>query len=249
MQGFVTCGDPTATGRTRVLAAGTGVVLDDGGPGGALTINAPGGVGPQGPAGPQGATGPAGVAGAQGAAGATGNTGATGPQGPAGATGPQGATGPTGATGAAGAGATLKKLASSPSQSSNVTYTDLTDLAFAVVNTRTYFFECYLLWQSAATTTGIGLTLSCPAGTMAGLVASLVAADGTAAAFYGAITASNDTVTGSAARAANTPDVAVIRGFFTAGADGTVTPRFRSEVNASAAQVNIGSALRVMEFA
>ena len=193
-------------------------------------VSSGGGSGPPGPEGPPGPAGP------------------QGDPGPAGADGAQGPQGIQGIQGPAGAGAVLKTLTTSPSQSSNVTYTDLTDLAFTVVNGRTYFFEFFLLYQSVITTTGIALTLSCPAGTIAARVSLQNAGDGAAASFDGSITASNDTVTSTGVRANSTPDVAVINGFFTATADGTVTPRFRSEVNASAVQVNSGSSGRVMEF-
>ena len=138
----------------------------------------------------------------------------------------------------------VKKLGSSPSQSSNVTFTDLTDLAFPVLNGRTYVFTYILLAQSVITTTGVVLSMSTPTGTLAALVSAQAAADGVSSMFSGSITASGDIVTSTGVRANGLPDVILVEGFFTATADGTVTLRFRSEINGSAVQINAGSICR-----
>ena len=126
--------------------------------------------------------------------------------------------------------------------SSNTTFTDITSLSFPVVAGKNYFFQITLRYQAAATTTGITFTATTPAGILTGRFSAIVAADGTAAGFNGAITSSGDTVTTTTVATANTDTVAIFNGIFNCTTTGTFIPQFRSSVNGSAVQVSIGSA-------
>lgn len=125
---------------------------------------------------------------------------------------------------------------------SNVTLTNITELNYVLEANKTYAFEFYILFQSnAATTTGIALTLSAPAGTLAASVLIPVAADGTGGALQGWITASGDVVVGTGVQAINTTYLARIVGVIQTTAAGNFFPQFRSEVNGSQVSCRIGS--------
>ena len=83
----------------RVLAAGSGISISDGGPGNNLVISSTATTGAQGAQGAQGVTGAQGLQGATGAQGSLGLQGASGVEGPQGPQGPQGAQGASGVEG------------------------------------------------------------------------------------------------------------------------------------------------------
>lgn len=140
--------------------------------------------GPQGVAGPTGstgATGPAGPIGIPGQDGEDGNDSLV--------PGPIGPTGPTGATGNTGIGIPgvdgndgeiwiisapppspvlnlLKTTANQTINSGAGTFVDVTGLTFPVFNGRDYAFKFYIVFQSAATTTGFKTSVNCPTGTL-----------------------------------------------------------------------------------
>lgn len=135
---------------------------------------------------------------------------------------------------------------------STTSLADVTDLIAAVDASRTYAFEAFLVWQSAATTTGIKLSVNTPAAvtTLAfareimrsgavstdGLESEMVlAADG------GTVTADVD--------AANTNRMARLSGVLINGVNaGNLTVRFASEVGASAVTIKTGSWFRVQRI-
>ena len=134
--------------------------------------------------------------------------------------------------------------------SSNVTLTNIGDLAFSVVAGKRYRIQTMILYRSTATATGIALTaaLTSAVGTLA-LTASIpVGGDGTASVFNGSITASADIVTANATPTANLDFVAQINGIFVCTTSGTITPQFRSETNGTTVTVQIGSNIIVREF-
>lgn len=134
--------------------------------------------------------------------------------------------------------------------SSNATLTNISDLAFPVTAGKYYKIEATIMHRSAAATTGLTLTLgnTSAVGTLACTVSMLVAADGTAAGYQGAITSFGDVVTSPSVPAATTDYVARIDGVFACTTSGTITPQFRSEVNGSQVTVQIGSCILVREF-
>ncbi len=195
--------------------------------------------------GADGAAGVQGIQGIQGVPGANGGDGATGPQGDAGTQGIQGiqgVTGNTGAQGAAGfaAGAVVKKAADQTFAAA--TPANVTDLVFAVVSGRHYHFKFVLLVQSNTLTVGVATSITIPTATRFGAtVRALFAADGAAAEWQGAITASDDAVVPTAIAAINTDYVIVLEGIIVPSANGNAQLRARTETGTTNVIVRQGS--------
>lgn len=228
------------------LASLKGAAGADGEPGPAGPVGPSGADGAAGPVGPTGPTGPAGADGAQGPQGAQGPAGAAGAQGPQGIQGPIGSTGPAGTTGPQGpsgdASAVTCKLTADAAALTSTTLANVTGLSFAVTAGSYYSFEFVVLFQSAATTTGLRLGLTLPAAT--GYSASVdipIAADGTAGTLHGWLTSSGDSVLGSGVQAAATTYAATIRGFVLPSATGTLQVQAATEVASSAITIKQGS--------
>jgi len=213
-----------------------------------------GNAGPAGATGPQGAAGPTGPQGLAGTAGAQGATGAQGPKGDTGDTGPQGAQGQTGQTGQTGAqgpagsdgaqgpagiqgpvgtdGWTWAKLASD-STVSTTAFASVSGLSFTADPNTTYLVEVFGAYQTAATTTGIGLALDVPAGAeIIGINVAAVSATALGGTEQLADATTTGATTGVRAANTNTPVWAkwVVRVNATGG---TVQLMQRSEVAAS----------------
>lgn len=195
-----------------------------------------GDTGPQGPiglTGPAGPTGPAGASGATGPQGDIGPTGATGPAGAVGAQGIQGIQGPTGETGPAGSDSwTWVKLASD-STVSTVAYANVSGMSFTGAANTTYIVEVIGAYTAAATTTGIGLALTVPAGAE---VIGQVQANISATAIVSMEQVATATTTGVATgvRAANTNAPVIGKWIVRINATGgTVQLTQRSEIAAS----------------
>jgi hypothetical protein len=189
--------------------------------------------GSQGNKGTTGAQGAKGTTGTQGAKGVTGAAGPAGAKGPTGAAGAKGVTGARGPTGPQGAGPTTARKATGDDTNNTVSLANATGLNLALAANTTYTFEYVILFQSAATNTGIALALNGPAG--ATVVSYTVdvptGADGTGALYSGWGTAWDDAVLATGVQAANTTYSAHIFGVVkTAGTAGNLTPRFRSEI-------------------
>ena len=124
--------------------------------------------GPQGPAGPAGETGPAGPAGAQGL---PGEQGPIGPQGATGAAGADGLPGPQGIQGVQGpagpAGGIQVLRTTAPQTVNGTSYRDITGLSFALAANESRAFMFYVVFRSAATTTGFRFSINGPAGATA----------------------------------------------------------------------------------
>jgi|GEM_PF-3040277 len=109
----------------------------------------------------------------------------------------------------------------------------------------TYVIETTLVYNSAATTTGIGVTYTTSAApTLISGTARIAgaAADGTDSEFTGNITASADTVMSLNTVVANTNYLVRLEAIIRTGASGiTIKPQFRSEISGSAITVRTGS--------
>lgn len=185
----------------------------------------PPGVGAPGPAGPPGVDGDDGVAGAPGPVGSPG---------PAGPPGSQGASGD--------AVPSTVKLTADLAASTSTTLANTTGLSFAVTAGNYYSFEFVVLFQSAATTTGIRLGLTCPAFTVySARVEVPVAADGVSADMQGWLTTSGDSVLGTGVQAITTTYAAIIRGLILPSANGTIQVQHATEVAASGVTIKQGS--------
>jgi hypothetical protein len=136
-----------------------------------------------------------------------------------------------------------RKLTVDPAASTVTTMADVTGLSFPVLANKYYRFRFELIYRSAATTTGIKLSVTIPAFTRftAEGAGHSVTADGVASKFVGFITASDDPVICSGVQVINTDYMAVIKGLLVPSASGNLTARFASEVAASAVTVRQGS--------
>jgi hypothetical protein len=124
------------------------------------------------------------------------------------------------------------------------TIQDVTGLSFAVTAGQTYYFYAEIAYTAAATTTGSRWSVSGPGSPTALRYSSTYSLTATTQttnhglAAYDLPAASNAT---SAATGANT---AIVQGFITPSANGTVTIRFASEVASSAIVAKAGSILQ-----
>lgn len=133
---------------------------------------------------------------------------------------------------------------------SNSTFVTINQLAINVVAGKRYKFEAYLLFDSNAVNTGIGLSIG---GTATGTLRSIAEAPvsntaGTGNKFSGPINAINGVVTTTGVGAVGTQYRAQIEGVFTATSNGFIYPQFRSETNGTQVRVNIDSNMVYKEY-
>ena len=120
-------------------------------------------------------------------------------------------------------------------------YADVTGLSFAVTADLTYWFRFVVRYDAAATTTGSGWAINGPT--------SPTYLHGTSTYTLTATSETNNSFTAynipAAANATSltTGNIAVVEGFITPSASGTVILRFRSEENSSAITALAGSTL------
>jgi hypothetical protein len=128
--------------------------------------------------------------------------------------------------------------------SSNSTLVIVSDLSIPVVNGLRYMFDFNILWDSANTNTGLGISVGGTATGTLRAVAILPISNtaGTSAMFGGPINALNGIVVGSATGAVGTQYFCRVQGIFTATSNGVIYPQFRSESNGTQVRVNIDSA-------
>lgn len=132
---------------------------------------------------------------------------------------------------------------------SNVTFSTINEHAINVIAGRTYAFEMLLRFQTAANTTGLGMSIG---GTATGSLtanANAISGTGTGGLFSGGLTAINGVITTTGVPAANTAYLARITGIFVATASGLIYPQFRSEVNGSQVSVLANSVTTFKELA
>jgi hypothetical protein len=133
---------------------------------------------------------------------------------------------------------TWTKLAADVANST-VTLAPVTGLSFAASANTTYLVELIGAFQSAATTTGIALTLDIPSGSVSGLLLHPISATALGGTEQIADNASTGATSG--VRAANTNVSVTARWTIAIGATGgTVQLQFRSEVAASAVTMKAG---------
>lgn len=123
----------------------------------------------------------------------------------------------------------------------NGTYTDLTGLSFAVTSGTTYNFRAYIIYDSAATTTGLGLAANGPATSRLGYrIRTGLTASTELIQYLAAYDAAGAVATDAPFTTANE---ASIEGTLTPSANGTFTLRFCTEVNTSLVTIKAGSTL------
>jgi hypothetical protein len=138
------------------------------------------------------------------------------------------------------------RKADSDNTNNTTTLADTTGLGLTLAASTTYSFEYYVLFQSAATNTGISLAVNGPASPLVSYAVNIpVAADGAGSqggTFSGWGTALDDVVVGTGVQTANTTYLAHIHGVIQTGAaGGTLLPRFRSETASTNVTIKGGS--------
>lgn len=143
---------------------------------------------------------------------------------------------------------TLLKTTTTLSSTSNTTFTNLTELNVVCTAGKTYRFEIWIMYYTAATTTGIALSMNIPSGNIAAIVSGLVGANGTNAAYHGHIGYSNHPVVLSGTPTTGYYHLAKIEGIYIATANGNMYPQFRSEINGNSITVTSGSLALINEL-
>lgn len=159
--------------------------------------------------------------------------------------------------GGGGGGLTFVEAALTSTQAfSTTTFANVTQLVAAMDANSTYMVDCFVTFQSAATTTGLGLGYTSPADcrVMAEItvpITSTAAASQLRTFFPNAAVAVNTgTVLGTGVTAINSNHTARINGIIRTGATaGNFQVQARSEVNASAVTLQIGSRLVLIKLA
>lgn len=133
-----------------------------------------------------------------------------------------------------------------------VTPTNITQLTSSTLGGgKSYRVRGVIVFQSTATTTGIGLRIAPVTATMSLVYAAFKvkqAANGTAQNFqYEQLTTATN-VTSTSNAAANTDSIATFEGTFTLTVGGTVSLQFRSEIAASAVSIRAGSYMVIEEI-
>jgi hypothetical protein len=142
------------------------------------------------------------------------------------------------------AGPSSVKLTSDLTAYTSTTLTDATGLGFSVNANSYYHFRFLIVFSSAATTTGIRLSVSAPASpaVFSATAGIPVAGDGAGGQLQGWITASNDAVIGTGVQAINTNYIAIVEGTILTGASGgTLQLRYGSEVAGSGVTIKRAS--------
>lgn len=150
--------------------------------------------------------------------------------------------------------ATVDKLTSTQA-SSSTTLGNVTQLVEAMVANGVYTVNCFVTFQSAATTTGLNLGFTSPSGSICQLevvvpITSTAAASQLRTIFPNAAATNTGNVLGTGVTAINSNHTARISGIVTCGATpGNFQVQFASEVNASAVTLQIGSSLVMQRIA
>lgn len=129
----------------------------------------------------------------------------------------------------------------------NSTLTPAVVLSVAIPAAGLYEIVASLRFRTAATTTGIALSLLAGTGEINAMGRIAQAAAGTASFFEGSLTASATELVSTAVLAANTDYPAMVTGYYLAVGPETLSLRFRSEVNASLVTVQPNSFLSARE--
>lgn len=118
------------------------------------------------------------------------------------------------------------------------TIADVTGLSFPVTSGYSYWFRFRIAYTSAATTTGSRWSINGPATTTLNYTSSYTLTATSSTVNYAT---AYDTPAASNATSLTTGNTAIVEGFITPSASGTVIARFASEVSASAITALAGS--------
>lgn len=145
---------------------------------------------------------------------------------------------------------------SATQQSTVVTMADVTALALPMEANAVYQVVCFVTFQSAATTTGLGLGYTSPTGcrcmceVVVPLTSTAVASQLRTIFPSAAIAVNTGSVVGTGVTAINSDHTARISGIVRNGATaGNLQVQFRSEIAGSAITLQIGSELQLIRIA
>ena len=137
-----------------------------------------------------------------------------------------------------------RKKKTGDQSSTSTTNANVTDLSYSVAASTDYNFSCDVIFNTAITTTGIGLAFTTPASpTLISYTAEIPAAgDGVNGNLQGWGTASDDAVIGTGVQTASTNYIGRIWGTLRNGTNaGTLQLRFRTEIASSNVTIKAGS--------
>lgn len=123
------------------------------------------------------------------------------------------------------------------------TIADVTGLSFSVTAGETYYFRFHIKYTSAATTTGSRWSVSGPGSPTSLIYWSQYSLTTTSITTNTGLSAYDTPASSNATSAATASNIAIIEGFITPSANGTVVARFASEVSSSAIVAKAGSLL------
>lgn len=133
--------------------------------------------------------------------------------------------------------------------STSTTYANITQLQSVSLPVGNYKFKAVIKFQTAATTTGIGLRFSNNSATVSDILAMWTIPIGVDLAANNTLFATQRTVTdnilGTSVGAASTNYAAFVEGIFTISVAGTVGLQFRTEVSGSSATIGSNSYLSI----
>ena len=145
----------------------------------------------------------------------------------------------------------LYEVTTGTQASTSTTYANVTELVTPTLDTGTYRFTCLLVFQSTATTTGIGFRMAASGATLTqcvGLWEIETAANGTAHTFQYSQMSATDNITSASVVATNTNYLTFGRGFITVSVAGAVAIQLRSETGTSVS-IRAGSHLQIEKVA
>jgi hypothetical protein len=118
--------------------------------------------------------------------------------------------------------------------------TNVSGMGFSVGAGNTYAFKYYIIYQTASTASGLGVSVSFPGmATFASTAEITSGADGVAAIWCGSITTTGDKVQAISVQTANTDFLALVTGVCKVSTSGTLQLQANTEVSGSANQVTI----------
>lgn len=122
-------------------------------------------------------------------------------------------------------------------------------MTFPLVAGQQYSYKYVLIYSTAATTTGVRLSLVFPTATTQSALVTIhgLAADGAASEWSGTINSSGDIVTSTAVAVINVNYIAIIEGTILPSANGILILQFASEV-AAAATLKRGSVGHIWSY-
>lgn len=147
----------------------------------------------------------------------------------------------TGLTGVGGSSGLSTVVITSDVTSTSTSNADATGLSFAVTNGQRYMFDFYIYYTTAASTTGIVLSLNGPTVTYSPFLVRAHSGATTAVLTARPTFDTNATTTDSTSSTL----LAIISGLVLPTADGTLIVRFATEVGGSQVAIKAGSAGRL----